>query len=245
MSSKICLIVIIMVVVLISAVLATTLPNCPPRCNNILKLDPGIRAAIGPKGKNFPPSVPILTATSVATSPPNITGNWISYSCDVFPQGAYFVRAFTFTPTSWQAWFYTYADSACTVPLFIFHIGGPFQYTGMSPIVMGGADATLFFTFADLTALNTVATGILNSLPAGTCGSNPYKVDVSQDLVPTNGCSFFGIVIPSQEVQLIKREFGLLFLAQRPNNGTIPSLPSQRGTTYTYPLYYSHSHCGH
>ncbi|XP_006783509.1 protein APCDD1-like [Neolamprologus brichardi] len=85
-------------------------------------------------------------------------------------------------------------------------------------------------------------TKLLNSTKPGKCGrATGWEVGVEQDLTPTDGCTVLGIKLPHKEYELFKieldhRKHPLLFIGERPTDGSSPDRPLRRPTSFQAPM---------
>lgn len=83
---------------------------------------------------------------------------------------------------------------------------------------------------------------LLNSTKPGKCGrATGWEIGVEQDLTPTDGCTVLGIKLPHKEYELFKieldhRKHPLLFIGERPTDGSSPDRPLRRPTSFQAPM---------
>lgn len=90
--------------------------------------------------------------------------------------------------------------------------------------------------------MDQVTTEILNfSKPSSCGGPGIWSVGTERDVTTTNGCLPLGIRLPHVEYKLFKMEQdshgqSLLFIGQRPTDGSSPGTPEKHPTSFQAPL---------
>jgi hypothetical protein len=176
-------------------------------------------------------------ASTPATSEATLEGHWVSPSCESMPgQGGsttYFTRDFTLTKTDWTLAFRLFADGACTQKLGTIDIGGPYKVLGDSVAVAGAREAVFSFGRRTVTA---EAKGFADFLGTTSCGTKPWAVGASQDLL-AGGCAALGaypIAQCASDNDVVKVEGDRLWFGQRPADNDMCSAdkrPRALGTT--------------
>lgn len=93
-----------------------------------------------------------------------------------------------------------------------------------------------------VTAAEEPTAKLLNGTRPGKCGqAGGWAVGVEQDLTPTDGCTLLGIKLPHKEYELFKTELDhrkhlLLFIGERPADGSSPDRPQRRPTSFQAPM---------
>lgn len=93
-----------------------------------------------------------------------------------------------------------------------------------------------------ITAAEESMAKLLNATRPGKCGhTGGWEVRVEQDLTPTDGCTLLGIKLPHKEYELFKaeldhRKLPLLFIGERPTDGSSPDRPQRRPTSFQPPM---------
>ncbi|XP_067856803.1 protein APCDD1-like isoform X2 [Heptranchias perlo] len=177
------------------------------------------------------PEVPVL-----------LGGQWASRGCEGRPAVLFLTRYLAFRGRTWEGRYAHFSDPACRQPTFLVHAWGDYSEGTPSARVGGGTDFAFTVTRAQVTALDVATASLLNISAGGSCGeAGSWLVGLEQDVTHTNGCLALGIQLPHTEYQLVRIESDpgrrrLLFLGERPTDGTSPGAPGKRATSYQAPL---------
>ncbi|KAL4655751.1 hypothetical protein GN956_G5409, partial [Arapaima gigas] len=185
---------------------------------------------------------PMLPATPAP--PLSLDGRWVSQRCEVRPAVLFVTRDFTFheDQRTWEGVYQHYSDPACRQPTFRVQASGRYTRENASVKVLGGTDFVFRVTQAQVTVQEKVTARVLNSSEEGTCGlARAWEEGMEQDVTPTHGCAALGIKLPHKEYELFKMELDhrqrtLLFIGERPTDGSSPDHPQKRPTSYQAPL---------
>lgn len=175
-----------------------------------------------------------------------LEGEWASTTCEASPGGVFLTRHFKFTNSQssrkWECHYYFYVDSECKRRDFELNGKGHFWYAAPSTKVKGAAEYVFTMTEAAITPFDKITTRMLNTATPNTCGkTGTWKTNVKQDITETQGCKLYGISLPKTEYDLLKMDTDhqdnrLLYVGQRASDGSDPSSPSKRATSFQVPL---------
>ncbi|KAM5135656.1 protein APCDD1-like [Mantella aurantiaca] len=185
---------------------------------------------------------PVLPRTP--QPPPHLRGEWVSSQCEVRPNVLFLTRYLTFHEDnlSWEGYYYHYADPLCKQPTFTLRAAGHFTKGIHSERVKGGTELVFTVNQVWVRPLNQVILQMLNTSRSGSCGeTGSWTIGEEQDISISGGCTTLGISLPHTEYELFKIEQDnhsklLLYMGERPTDGSSPSTPQKRPTSYQAPL---------
>lgn len=185
---------------------------------------------------------PVLPRSSAA--PLFLAGRWVSQRCETRPTVLFLTRDFTFDPDrhAWEGIYRHFSDPACSQPTFTLRASGHYAQGNPSVKVSGASEFVFKVTRVKITAMEEPTAKMLNGTRPGKCGqAGGWEVGVEQDLTPTDGCTMLGIKLPHKEYELFKTELDhqkhpLLFVGERPTDGSSPDRPLRRPTSFQAPM---------
>ncbi|XP_007949713.1 protein APCDD1-like [Orycteropus afer afer] len=189
--------------------------------------------------EHHPPVLPLQAAPAL-----HLHGRWVSSGCEARPAVLFLTRLFTFHGhnRSWEGHYHHFSDPTCQQPTFTVHATGRYTKGTPSAKVRGGTELAFEVTQAHVTPMDQATTAMLNFSKPGSCGrSGVWSVGTEQDITATNGCLPLGIRLPHVEYELFKMERdplgqSVLFIGQRPTDGSSPDTPEKRPTSFQAPL---------
>nr|XP_045375345.1 protein APCDD1-like [Camelus bactrianus] len=164
--------------------------------------------------------------------------------CPACAQVLFLTRLFTFRghDRSWEGCYHHFSDPACRQPTFTVYAAGRYTQGTPSAKVRGGTELVFQVTRARVTPMDQVTTAMLNFSEPSSCGGpGAWSLGTERDVTATNGCLPLGIRLPHVEYELFTMEQdplgqSLLFIGQRPTDGSSPDTPEKRPTSYQAPL---------
>ncbi|XP_056306515.1 protein APCDD1-like [Danio aesculapii] len=111
-----------------------------------------------------------------ASIPPNITGHWVSSSCEVRPGPEFLTRSYRFFPNhTFTALQFYYQDSGCSRPFFSVCVEGRVRVLQASWRVPGAAAGEYQLTRVQLLCTDTHAAELLRPRLHAACGSTALR----------------------------------------------------------------------
>ncbi|XP_063815465.1 protein APCDD1-like isoform X1 [Pseudophryne corroboree] len=174
----------------------------------------------------------------------HLKGKWVSSQCEVRPAVLFLTRYLIFHDDNhtWEGYYYHYADPLCRQPTFTLCARGHYTKVENSKHVKGGTELVFTVSKVWVKPLSQEILQMLNTSPSGNCGvAGLWAMGEEQDIAGTGGCDVLGISLPHTEYELFKIEQDnsgrhLLYLGERPTDGSSPSTPNKRPTSYQPPL---------
>lgn len=170
----------------------------------------------------------------------HLQGEWVSSQCEVRPNVLFLTRYLMFHADnrSWEGLYYHYADPLCKQPTFTLRAAGYYTKGVRSERVKGGTELVFTVNQVWVKPLNQVILQMLNMSRPRSCGvADSWAIGEEQDISVTRGCTTLGISLPHTEYELFKIEQDshsrlLLYMGERPTDGSSPSTPQKRPTSY-------------
>ena len=176
-------------------------------------------------------------------APVLLPGQWFSERCETRPSGMFLTRRLLFSDdnTTWQGYYYHYTDPFCREPTFTLYARGTYLSGLPSTFVPNAVNFDFLVTHASILPLDAKTVTNLNTYRGHDCGvPGTWRRGVEQDVTETNGCKILGIQIPLTEYEIIRVEREhtkeKLFVGQRPSDGSNPTDPYKRATSFQWPL---------
>lgn len=157
---------------------------------------------------------------------PDVAGHWRS-DCVPAPDGKGFLQLdFHNTTSRWQLAYTAHGDAACTQPLLVVDIEGPYEIGAASPTVAGAREAVFRFDRKTVTPKIAGLADMLNQQ----CGGG-FAVGAAKD-VSDAGCAGLGQYPKAQcgaDYDVVARDGDALRFGQRPANNDLCT-PAHRPT---------------
>jgi hypothetical protein len=166
-------------------------------------------------------AVSCQSSSKVAEQASLPSGEWISESCESFPNQdgskTYFHRHFIFEGKKWLINFNTFGDETCKTQLLNVKVGGIMRPSDTSSKVPGATN--VFFTIdqREITPVGAGVLGWLNGGEKGVCDQKGWEVGRAKNILES-GCAALGSPTAQQcpgEYDLIKWNGEKLYLGQR------------------------------
>ncbi len=173
---------------------------------------------------------------------PSIRGHWVSSALEKRPGAngstTYLLRDFTSDDQRSTARLMLYSDPEGTQHTLTIYLEGPYTIGKPSTAVPGAYEGDFHFDRAKLTAHNDFFLNLLGSASAGTCGNEPWELDVEQDVTATRGCLPLGLDLVNRDTEydIVKVEGDKLYYGARPADGSGLDKPEKRPTALQVPL---------
>ncbi|KAL7891105.1 hypothetical protein AOLI_G00005810 [Acnodon oligacanthus] len=176
--------------------------------------------------------------------PMNLDGRWVSQRCEARPAVLFLTRLFIFgdEQRSWEGTYHHYSDPMCRYRTFTLVASGHYAHMEPSGKIKGATELVFKVTHAMVTVFEQTLLRVLNSSEQGSCGlAGGWELGMEQNITWTAGCSVLGILLPHKEYELFKMEKDqkgrpLLFIGERPSDGSSPDRPVKRPTSFQTPM---------
>lgn len=197
-------------------------------------------ASVYRSSEQRPPVLPRRPA-----APLLLAGRWVSRHCETRPNVLFLSRDFAFEPGqhAWEGVYRHYTDPGCSQPTFTLRASGHYAQGNPSSKVAGATELVFKVTQASITPEDEPTAKLLNGTRQGKCGrKGRWEVGAEQDVTTTDGCGLLGIKLPHKEYELFKVELDhhhqqpLLFVGERPTDGSSPDRPHRRPTSFQPPM---------
>ncbi|XP_016098688.1 protein APCDD1-like [Sinocyclocheilus grahami] len=139
--------------------------------------------------------------------PPNITGHWVSNSCEVRPGPEFLTRSYRFFPDgSFQALQFYYQDPDCSEPSYSLLIRGGVRPLQASWLVRGGAVCEYHLSRVQLLCHGPAAALIQQRLRSACDLRQPLRPGLTYELWDERRDCTRGLDFSMQELQLMRLE---------------------------------------
>uniref|UniRef100_A0A8C6T0T5 Adenomatosis polyposis coli down-regulated 1-like n=1 Tax=Neogobius melanostomus TaxID=47308 RepID=A0A8C6T0T5_9GOBI len=152
--------------------------------------------------------------------------------CETRPTALFLTRDFTFDPDAhqWGGIYRHYSDPSCSQPTFTLRASGHYAQGNPSSKISGATEFVFKVTQVWVTAFDPATAKLLDATRPGKCGlSGVWDIGTERDITTTHGCSLF-------KIEVDHRKQALLFIGERPTDGSSPDRPQKRPTSFQTPL---------
>ncbi|XP_076322316.1 protein APCDD1-like isoform X2 [Tachypleus tridentatus] len=184
--------------------------------------------------RSSPPRLP-----SRAKFPVFMAGEWISMKCEIRPFGLFLLRKMKFFNfnQSWYGEYLYFRDAKCQVAMYTLIAEGEYRPGRPSHHHRGSTNYDFIVEKALIKPLDQLFVDNLNGHDSGMCGHKGFwRLNVSQDVTFSGGCSGIGLVVPNTEYDIVRTGIDhhgrpQLYLGDT-DTDVIPSTPDKRPTSY-------------
>lgn len=167
----------------------------------------------------------------------SLVGQWASESPEPTSTEfgpAFLFRAFTVQHSRYTLRYELSADRGGSARWLAVEAAGAFTTGGREAKPEGAFALDLAIERLTMTPYTPAFVAALNRAPIGRCGASPWRVGLSQDLVPTGGCPALGFTLQTGDVSkdVVKLDGERLFLGHRDPNAPLFSREGARPSSF-------------